>query len=157
MKLDFDCIRDILLYVEENSGYRDSDSDIPQIHKEIPHATIIESPLFSKYNREDVAHTLELMIKEDLFELAAKPIYDSVNNLSYARITGLNWDGHALLDNIRNDEAWNAVKEKAKRTGKVSIRIMASIAGNIAKAMLTDPNAVQNFMSGAQNLVNSIH
>lgn len=151
MKLDFDCVRDILLYVEENSGYQDSNSDMPSKHKEIPHARIISDSSFSKYNREDVAHTLELMIKEDLFELAAKPIYDTVNNLSYARITGLNWNGHELLDNIRNDEAWNAVKEKTKRTGKVSLKVMANVALTVAKAMLTDPNAVQNFIDGVQN------
>lgn len=157
MKLDFDCVRDILLYVEENSGYRDIDSVVPQKHKEIPHASIIENSRFSKYNKEDVVHTLELMIKEGLFDFASKPIYDSNNDLAYARIIGLTWSGHELLDNIRNNTVWNAVKEKTKKVGKVSIKAMAGAASALATAMLTDPNAVQNFMNGAQNLVGSIH
>lgn len=157
MKLDFDCVRDILLYVEENSGYQDSNSDMPSKHKEIPHARIISDSFFSKYNKEDAVHTLELMIKEGLFDFASKPIYDSNNNLVYARIIGLTWYGHELLTNIRNDTVWNAVKEKSKKVGKVSIKAMASAAATLATAMLTDPNAVQNFMNGAQNLVGSIH
>lgn len=157
MKLNFDCVRDILLYVEENSGYQDNDSDMPNKHKEIPHARIISDSLFSKYNKEDAVHTLELMIKEGLFDFVSKPIYDANNDLSYARITGLTWSGHELLDNIRNDTVWNAVKEKSKKVGKVSIKAMASAAATLATAMLTDPNAVQNFVNGAQNLVSSIH
>lgn len=69
-----------------------------------------------------------------------------------ADIIGLTWSGHIFLDNIRNDTIWNAVKEKSKKIGKVSITALASAAGGLANAMMTDPNALNNFLQGIDNI-----
>ena len=146
MKLNHDCVRDILLFIEENLKY----------HEEINQSTLAKSSYFAKYNNSEVLYALELMVDEG-FITCRKVVSNAMGKVSYITITGLTWSGHELLDNIRNDTAWNAVKEKTKKIGRVSIKAMASAAGTLATAMLTDPNAVQNFVNGAQNLVGSIH
>ena len=158
MILNYDCIRSILLFIEENIGYKDSNEDVPSIHEDISYISILKNEYFDKYkNREELSKAMEELISENFIICKSGPKYNSDGDLVYARISGLTWSGHELLDNIRNDTVWNAVKEKSKNVGKVSIKAMASAAATLATAMLTDPNAVQNFMNGAQNLINSIH
>ena len=140
MKLNHDCVRDILLFIEENLKY----------HEEINQSTLVKSSYFTKYNNSEVLYALELMVDEG-FITCRKTASNAMGKVSYIIITGLTWSGHELLDNIRNDTVWNAVKEKSKKVGKVSIKAMASAAATLATAMLTDPNAVQNFIDGVQN------
>ena len=107
-------------------------------------------------NKSELMYALEQLVHEKFILWAEPPCFVN-GNLEFVRIIGLTSKDHDFFDNIRNDTVWNAVKEKSKKVGKVSIKAMASAAATLATAMLTDPNAVQNFMNGAQNLVGSIH
>lgn len=69
-----------------------------------------------------------------------------------ARIIGLTWSGHELLDNVRNDTVWNAVKQKAKKFGGFSLSALANSAKAISIALMSDPNAINNFLSGIDNI-----
>ena len=158
MILNYDCIRSILLFIEENIGYKDKNSDVPHIREDMLYTSILKNEYFNKYkNIEELAEAMEKLIEEGFLKCKSIPKYNNDGDLIYVRITGLTWSGHELLDNIRNDTIWNAVKEKTKKVGKVSIKAMASAASALGTALLTDPNAVQNFMNGAQNLVSSMH
>lgn len=149
MKLNHDYVRDILLYIENNIGYKDSSN--PNSHKMIRFGKFFENDIFENYNKEELKYALELLIKEKFVECSKEPHFVD-GNLMSANIIGLTWNGHALLDNIRNDTIWNAVKEKSKKIGKVSITTLASTAGTLANAMMTNPNALDNFMQGIANI-----
>ena len=43
-------------------------------------------------------------------------------------VSGLTWNGHDLLDNIRDSGVWEKVKEHAKSLAGVSIPILAHLA-----------------------------
>lgn len=43
-------------------------------------------------------------------------------------VSGLTWEGHELLDNIRDPSVWEKTKEKAKPLLSVSIAILADLA-----------------------------
>lgn len=147
MRLNHDYVRDILLYIEKNLGY----DEFYNTHKEIHHGKLLCDEHFANYDKQELTYALELLIKSGFIELAARPnIHDG--NINSARIIGLTWNGHELLDNIRDDTIWNAVKEKSKKIGKVSITALASAAGGLANAMMTDPNALNNFLQGIDNI-----
>jgi hypothetical protein len=55
------------------------------------------------------------------------------------RISGLTWDGHDLLDNIRDPGVWEKVKEHAKTIASVSIPILAELAKAEVKKRLGLP------------------
>lgn len=75
-------------------------------------------------------------------------------NINMARIIGLTWTGHELLDNIRDNTVWNAVKKKAVKYGGLSISALSNGAKILGSVLMTDPNAIQNFLDGVNNIGN---
>lgn len=151
MRLNHDYVRDILLFIENNLQYKDWDSDIPSTHQEVTNGQLICDANFDGYNKSELSYALEQLIQAGFISCAANPYFVN-GNLQIARIVGLTWIGHTFLDNIRNDTIWNAVKEKSKKIGKVSITALAGAAGSLANAMMTDPNALNNFLQGIDNI-----
>ena len=153
MRLNHDYVRDILLYIEEKLEYEDPSN--PAYHEEMFFGTLLTDSYFEKYDKQELNYALELLVKERFIDCEKEP-YFVRGSLMNANIIGLTWNGHAFLDNIRNDTAWNAVKEKTKKVGSASIMAMAGAAGQLATAMLTDSNALNNFLQGTVNVINMI-
>lgn len=149
MTLNYDYVRDILLFIEKNLNYEHFDK-LPMNHKKIMHGKLLSDVAFDGYNKQELLYALELLIKEGYINCINTHFVNG--NLLNASIVGLTWSGHNLLDNIRNDTVWNAVKQKATKVGGVSLSVLANSAGTLASALLSDPNAVQNFMQGIQNI-----
>lgn len=149
MKLNADCVRDILLYIEENVNYEDSSN--PTFHNELMFGKLLADDTFKKYNKEELTYALELLIKEHFIECAENP-YFVRGALMSANIIGLTWNGYELLDNIRDNTVWGAVKAKAAKFKGLSISTLASSAKILAAALMKDPNAVKNFLQGVENI-----
>lgn len=142
---------DILLYIERNLDYQDSQSKKPSKHKEISDGKLICDKYFDNYNKQELTYALELLIKEGFIDLATRPnIHDG--NINYSRIIGLTWQGHELLDNIRDNTVWNAVKKKAAKYSGLSMSALFAGAKLLAAQLMTDPNAVENFIQGVENI-----
>ena len=114
MRLNHDYVRNILLFIEEELDYQNTKT--PTYHNEISDSDLITNAKFSKCEKQELVYALELLLKEHFIECADKPYFVD-GNLMTARIIGLTWSGHKLLDNVRNDTVWSAVKQKAKKFG----------------------------------------
>jgi hypothetical protein len=152
MKLNHDYVRDILLFIENNLDYEDSP---PTHHKEIFYGILLADKYFTEYDRQELTYALELLIKEQFIECSENP-YFVKGNLMTANIIGLTWSGHELLDNIRNDTIWNAVKKKASKLGNFSISVLSASAKILATSLMSNPNAIQNFLDGADNIIKMV-
>lgn len=149
MRLNADYVRDILLYIENNLDY----DVFSNMHKEIYHGKLLCDEHFVNYDKQELTYALELLIKSGFIDLAAQPnIHDG--NINIARIIGLTWTGHELLDNIRDNTVWNAVKKKAAKYGGLSISALFNGAKFLGSTLMTDPNALQNFLDGVNNIGN---
>lgn len=153
MKLNADYVRDILLYIEKFLDYEDSQSNTPYHHKEISDGKLVCDEHFKNHNKQELTYALESLIKADFINLADKPLIHD-GNVMNARIIGLTWVGHELLDNIRDNTVWNAVKKKAAKFGGLSISALFSGAKFLGAKLMEDPNAIQNFMKGVENIGN---
>lgn len=153
MKVNYDCIRKILLYIEANSGYEPNTT----IYKIIRPKAIHEALSRDKYSDEEITYAIQLLFEEGYFNIDRVPLYGSNNTLFNIDITSLSWRGNELLNNIKNDTAWDAVKERCKKVGVGSIKVISNITGALGTAMMTDPNAVQNFIEGTKNFFQMIH
>lgn len=151
MKLNHDYVRDILLFIENYLDYKDTDSANPHVHREITNGQLILDEQFSNYNKSELSYALEKLIQAGFISYVGDLTLIG-GNLRFVRINGLTWIGHSFLDDIRNDTIWNAVKEKSKNVGKVSITALAGAAGGLANAMMADPNALNNFLQGINNI-----
>lgn len=120
MRLNNDCIRDIMLYIENNlNNHNDSVS-----FKDM-------SETLKKYNEETLTYHVSLLKDAGLIEG-----YSRAGALGIIFINDLTWQGHQYLDNIRDDGVWKAVKEKANILGSVSLQILIPLAESIIKQNL---------------------
>lgn len=120
MRLNHDCIRDILLYIEDNSTdqypYVDGDELI--------------SSLASKYDADTINYHVRQIDKANLVD---KVMYaENVPHL----ICDLSWEGRHFLDNIRDIRVWNKLKAVSKGLVSVSLPILIEKAPDIVKSFM---------------------
>ena len=113
MRLNNDCVRDILFSVEDNTGYN-LQLCYP-IEKE-------KCPKLNKYNDDEVMYHLIQCEKSNLIECSQ---LDLSGNLIIKDLTPR---GHEYLNNIRKDTNWSKVKKISKSVGAESLKVMEDIA-----------------------------
>lgn len=113
MKLNNDCVRDLLLYIEENSDLLDY-IDMNQIK-------------INSWTSEDIIYT-SLKLKEAGY-INAK--IDQTFDGYYGIIKSLTWSGHKFLDNIRDDNVWKTTKGIISKFSSVSLGIVEKIASQV--------------------------
>lgn len=119
MKLNIDCVRDILIYLEENLSYN-SEIDACDIELE-------------KYDSNEILYCISLLydagyIKAITAHTFTRPVYI---------IQSLTFQGHDLLDKIRDKSTWMKIKSKISNiTSSISLSLLNSVATTIITDML---------------------
>ena len=117
MRLNIDCIRDILLTVENLSfGER---LTLDQLQELLPAYT--KEELWYTSIKLDEGGYLDIISVSEL--RAPMPGIKSINDLTFK--------GHEFLNNIRNDSNWDKVKEVAKKAGSSSLNALGQIAASV--------------------------
>ena len=120
MKLNPDCIRDILLMVEKHSDYL--------------HATEF------KYNHDDFKALNIYTVEEIAYHVQQCEMSELIYNVSFydygegIDIRDLTPKGHAFLANISQDNNWNKTKEIASKAGSFGLDILRTISEGVATA-----------------------
>lgn len=128
MKIDPDCIRDILLAIEEKSdGFHDfcvsavgvvTERDTPNEYTQ-------------KYNKDELIYHIIQCNENGFFTNMRKSI------LGVYKIRDLSPEGHKFLNNIRDSCNWNKVKKQLLTAGSFSLKTLIEIAQNIAVTALS--------------------
>lgn len=108
MRLNPDCMRDILLVAEDHLPLNDS----------LPMTDLIS--LLPNYSEDELTYTC-LKLKEGGF----LKIFDIPVNRGFIvnEIQQLTYEGHQFLENIRDQSTWNKVKQKLPLLGSSSLFI----------------------------------
>lgn len=123
MKLDHDCVRDLLLTIEEKSTLTDVLTD----------GDLFSSERLEKYDEDELYYTL-LKVNEAGFLNANVMILPDYKS---AVVQSLTYEGHSFLDNIRDNKVWEKTKEKIGSSAtSVSISIIGQVAGSVIKGMM---------------------
>lgn len=120
MRLNPDCIRDILLTVEENTGYGTSmhyDDDTSYEYLE-------------SYTHDEVMYHIR---QSEFSNLIIKVSYFIGGG---CLINDLSPMGHEFLANIRSDTNWNKTKDIAKNVGSYSLDALSKIATSVITSMI---------------------
>ena len=124
MKLNQDCVREILLCIEEKQKPGQS------LHIE----NIITSLKSKGYTEEEIKYALS--------KLKETP-YTTLNLTQYNGLVlggtseALTWEGHQFLDNMRNTSTWKNIKSTVnEKVGNASISIIAAVAESYIKHKL---------------------
>lgn len=119
MKLNYDCIRDILLTIEE----------IPNRKDELILENFKSYKKLSKYNEDEIQYNALKLLQEEY--VTGLKIPDK-NTTIVLFLTDLTWSGHALLNDIRSETVFNQTKEKIiKSVGSASLTIFQQLASTI--------------------------
>ena len=117
MKLNPDCLRDVLISVEEHTGYK--------VRTYYPSDKM--NSLRKKYSDMEIRYHIIQASKAGLIE----PITED-DQLSRIFIDDLTPKGHDFLANIRSDTFFEKAKKIAKELGLESVRDLHQIATSIA-------------------------
>lgn len=124
MRLDYDCIRDILLTVE-SLDRMDSSIYLDDYKK---------YKLLEKYSNDEIQYHSIKLIQEE-YVRGLKVSGSDVTNAIY--IDDLTWKGHELLNDIRSESVFKETKNKVINSiGTVSLSIFQQLAVDIAMKTL---------------------
>lgn len=119
MRLNPDCIRDILLTVEEKTGF----PAIIEYHKDM------QVPRLDSFSKEEIFYHLSQCKQSNL-------IHDVKFNHSGCIIYGLTPSGHRFIEDIRSDTIWTKTKEISKSIGSSSLEVLKQISVGVASELI---------------------
>ena len=128
MKIDYDCIRDILIVLEERLTL-DDDLD----YKEIALMDFVQMSELSQYDRKQIAYCIYKLaeaqyIEAGRFHLPSRRTYYSIKSITYK--------GHEFISNTVNPDVWKKTTGIAKKIGTTSISILSQIAVNVISELI---------------------
>jgi hypothetical protein len=125
MKRDIDLMRQILFLVEETA----------EAHEPLIHALSMEGidqPLVDEH--------VKLLIDAGLLEGDYK--YTTNNRILFTATRSLTPRGHDFLDNVRNANLWNHVRERVQATvGTASFDLIEELARQLVASVLNRPKS----------------
>ena len=121
MKLNPDCIRDILIYVEENTDLRNMIGISP--------VTLPEQ--LSSYEPNEVMYHIKQCELSGMFGEKVSWYHGGNCMIRY-----LSPAGHQFLSDIRSDNAWSKTKQIAANVGVNAIDTLKQIAAGVITALI---------------------
>lgn len=122
MRLNSDCVRDILLTVEEKCDYH----HVMDYDRENSNNNRLQD-----YTHEEIIYHIKQCDCSKL--ILGTTYYDGGKHII---ITDLSPAGHQFLANIREDTVWKGVKEVANKVGSSSLSALTQISSNIITQLI---------------------
>ena len=122
MKLNLDCVRDILLVVEDKPS--------------VIVYTLDEIAEKINYSKKDIEYCCYQLSMGGYLEIDQTPTPFTSSMPLINGIGGLTFQGHEFLNYIKSNTIWNKTKAKAKELGIYSLKWMGEFAQQLAIAMI---------------------
>ena len=124
MKLNLDCVRDLLLTLEERLVLDDSLTfHFLRLHE------VQECEPMNTYSRRDIVYCSLKLVEAGYVDAKLEKNRTFVRDITYMHLT---YNGHVFLDGARCKDVWEQVKNSLAKAGGVSgLRIVASLAEKI--------------------------
>lgn len=138
MRLNLDCVRRILLCVEDNTGVRKNcifiDSGLEETELMIGNTPAppfdYQSEILKEFSNDELIYHLNYCIEAEL--LSTSSPFGQYTTI----VTDLTPKGHEFLANIRSDTFFNKVKDIGKEIGTNSLRDLTQIATSCATMLI---------------------
>lgn len=133
MKLNPDCIRDVLLCLEENLKITEEQN--------FSQMTLVQlKEKLSNYSDDDIFYSVYNLHQIHFIEGNIKNASNKV--MYFCEIKNITWDGHQFLNTIRPITVWEATKKGASKLGIMSMNALATISSKIVEAIITNPAVI---------------
>ncbi len=127
MKLNYDCVRSVLLTVEKSKTIDEELNIIP-----LTVETIFEQ--LPKYEDNEILYTIE-KLKEAGYINAT--IQFAAGHYIDGFISSITYSGHEYLDNIRDPKVWRKVKSVLAKAGATTLPLISQAAQMLIGSQLT--------------------
>jgi len=132
MKLNYDCVRDVLIFLEDNLNMSFCDDGVLRT-EEI--SLIDVSEALPAYSIEDVAHSLINLGEAGLINMMS---VDSKDGICEVYAYEMNFEGHEFLAKIRADTVWNSTKARLEKLGSFSVYLISNVAEFVLSEMISE-------------------
>ncbi|MED4904087.1 DUF2513 domain-containing protein [Parageobacillus thermoglucosidasius] len=122
MKLNQDCVRNLLLTIEEELS----------INEPLDAVRLQQKPRLQQYSLDDIVYTISKLKEAGFINADVLVTLDGTD----AIVSSLTYNGHLFLDNIRDDGVWKLTKQAASKLSSVSLNILAELASSYIKNKL---------------------
>lgn len=125
MKLNLDCCRDVLFFLENNLTITDE--------LEIEGVVLDDvATALNDYSIGELANTL--LVLEEAGFIISNSLYseDSIEDIIVDRIT---YNGYQFIESIRPETVWNKATHVLKEVGSFSIKLLSQISTSIATSL----------------------
>lgn len=119
MKLNHDCVRDLLLYLENNLEYGKGIN--------------INKLSLNDYPQNDLLYTAEKLTEANFINSV---IRWNMNSAHIIVVKSITYKGHEFLDTIRDKTVWENTKSKASKFASISLPIIQQIASSFIQSKL---------------------
>lgn len=127
MKLNYDCVRSVLLAVEKAEMIDENLSLTPlkvfELFDGLP-----------EYKDNEILYTVE-KLKEAGYINAA--LHFAAGHFIDGTVSSITYSGHEYLDNIREPEVWRKVKTMLKNAGAITLPLISQAAQMLIGSQLT--------------------
>ena len=120
MKLNPDCMRDILLHME-NAPY------LADISSEELHTSLTD------YSHDEIDYTI-LKMKEA--GLVNADIQKNILGELHITLQDITYNGHQFLANIHSDNVWNKTKDVLSKIGTTSVSSITFVANQVVTTLI---------------------
>lgn len=128
MKINYDCIRELLIVLENNLIFSEN-LEYPSLGlKEV-------CELLPNFSKQDIVYSTMMLNQSDYINARIIGADNCVLECIYTSIT---FAGHQFLENIKSDNVWNKTKEVSKSIGSSSLEVITSIATNILTSLISN-------------------
>ena len=134
MRLNYDCIRDILFYLENNLNFDDG-LRWPRVSMQ----DIFEGLSDRNYTLPDIAYSLLKMDEAGLIQGHAQ---SANNELVFYIVSAITYDGHEFISKIRSDTVWKKTKGVLSKIGSASVSIISSVAAKVLTELIASTPVV---------------
>ena len=121
MKLNHDCIREVMLYLEENLDIGDT-IDVDEIE-------------LAEYNKNDVTYSVAKLYEAGYI---SGKITNSFTHSYSGFVSGITWEGHKFLDTIRDNKVWSMTKNVLSKVSSASITFASTVASQILTNLISN-------------------
>lgn len=121
MKLNQDCVRDLLLYLEENLTYENTIN--------------INSLDLKDYPSLDLIYTADKLNEADFIDCIRSKFISEEGPIIIVK--SITYNGHQFLDNIRDDGVWKETKKIASKVSTTSLDIISNIAAQVISNIIS--------------------
>jgi hypothetical protein len=143
MRLNPDCVRDVLLVLESNIMYN-ADSSTTEIKPVAWNALYENENLLLHHAASDIKYTVQKLAEAEFISV-------SVNIAGHAWVScdviDITWNGHEFLNTVRGKTIWEATKDRANKLGGFSLKAITTIASAIIQGVASNPNFVQEIIN----------